>query len=89
MATLNQTLGSANDDLKPQVLQCLIDAGPQPGQGGSLLELSAGGKAPITLASGEQRSFLQDGDTVILRAFCTAPGRARIGLGEAAGTVRG
>ena len=64
-------------------------SGPQPGQGGSLLELSAGGKAPITLASGEQRNFLQDGDTVILRAFCTAPGRARIGLGEAAGTVRG
>jgi fumarylacetoacetase len=64
-------------------------SGPQPGQGGSLLELSAGGKAPITLASGEQRTFLQDGDTVILRAFCAAPGRARIGLGEATGTVRG
>jgi fumarylacetoacetase len=64
-------------------------SGPQPGQGGSLLELSNGGKAPLTLASGETRTFLQDGDTVILRAFCAAPGRARIGFGEAAGTVRG
>lgn len=64
-------------------------SGPAPGQGGSLLELSGGGKSPITLASGETRSFLQDGDTVILRAGCTAPGRARIGFGEAVGTVRG
>jgi len=64
-------------------------SGPMPGQGGSLLELSNGGKAPITLASGETRTFLQDGDTVILRAYCSAPGRARIGLGQAAGTVRG
>ena len=64
-------------------------SGPQPAQGGSMLELSNGGKAPLTLASGETRSFLQDGDTVILRAFCAAPGRARIGFGEAAGTVLG
>lgn len=64
-------------------------SGPQPAQGGSMLELSNGGKAPLTLASGETRTFLQDGDTVILRAFCAAPGRARIGFGEAAGTVRG
>lgn len=64
-------------------------SGPQPGQGGSLLELSNGGKTPITLASGETRTFLQDGDTVILRAHCSAPGRARIGLGEARGTILG
>jgi len=64
-------------------------SGPGPGQGGSLLELSAGGKNPLTLASGETRTFLQDGDTVILRAHCAAPGRARIGFGQAAGTVRG
>ena len=64
-------------------------SGPQPAQGGSMLELSNGGKVPLTLASGETRTFLQDGDTVILRAFCAAPGRARIGFGEAAGTVLG
>jgi fumarylacetoacetase len=64
-------------------------SGPGPDQGGSLLELTHGGKAPLTLSSGETRTFLQDGDTVILRAFCAAPGRARIGLGEARGTIAG
>ena len=62
-------------------------SGPLPGQGGSLLELSSGGRAPLTLAGGEQRSFLEDGDTVALRAFCAAPGAVRIGLGQLAGTV--
>ena len=62
-------------------------SGPAPGQGGSLLELSDGGKQPITLASGETRRFLQDGDTVVLRAFCERDGARRIGLGECAGTV--
>ena len=64
-------------------------SGPGPGQGGSLLELSQGGKVPLTLSSGETRTFLQDGDTVILRAHCTAAGRARIGLGEVRGTIVG
>ena len=62
-------------------------SGPAPGQGGSLLELSLGGKQAITLPGGETRSFLQDGDTVILRGHCSAPGAVRIGLGEVAGTV--
>jgi fumarylacetoacetase len=64
-------------------------SGPGADQGGSLLELTRGGKAPLTLSSGETRTFLQDGDTVILRAFCAAPGRVRIGLGEARGTIAG
>ena len=62
-------------------------SGPQPGQGGSLLELSQGGKAPLALPDGETRTFLEDGDTVVLRAFCAAPGAVRIGLGQLAGTV--
>ncbi|MCW5659695.1 MAG: fumarylacetoacetase [Burkholderiaceae bacterium] len=62
-------------------------SGPQPGQGGSMLELSAGGKQPIALANGETRTFLADGDTVILRAHCAKPGARRIGFGECAGTV--
>ncbi|MBL8306602.1 MAG: fumarylacetoacetase [Rubrivivax sp.] len=62
-------------------------SGPGPGQGGSLLELSAGGKAPLTLPDGQTRSFLEDGDTVILHAYCAAPGAVRIGLGQLAGTV--
>ncbi len=63
-------------------------SGPGAGQAASLLELSLGGKQPLTLPGGEQRTFLADGDTVTMRAFCSAPGAVRIGLGEVAGTVR-
>ncbi len=62
-------------------------SGPLPAQGGSLLELSRGGREPLTLPSGEQRSFLEDGDTVTLRAHCSRPGAVRIGLGAVSGTV--
>jgi fumarylacetoacetase len=62
-------------------------SGPLPNQAGSLLELSQGGKAPVVLANGETRTFLLDGDTLILRAWCEQPGARRIGLGECAGTV--
>ena len=63
-------------------------SGPSPDQAGSLLELSAGGKQPITLPNGEQRTFLEDGDAVIFRGYCEADGVTRIGLGEASGIIR-
>lgn len=56
-------------------------------EAGSLLELTQGGKQAITLANGETRTFLQDGDTLILRGWCEREGAVRIGLGEARGTV--
>ena len=62
-------------------------SGPLPAQGGSLLELSAGGRQPLALPGGETRCFLEDGDTVTLRAYCAAPGAVRIGLGSVSGTV--
>jgi len=62
-------------------------SGPESGQGGSLLELSQGGKQPVSLPGGETRSFLQDGDTLILRAHCERAGAQRIGFGECRGTV--
>ena len=52
---------------------------------GSLLEISRGGKQPIELASGETRSFLEDGDEVTLRAWCERDGAVRIGLASASG----
>jgi fumarylacetoacetase len=64
-------------------------SGPKEGTYASLMELSANGKQPITLPGGEQRAFLQDGDTVTLRAYCAAPGAVRIGLGEVSGTIAG
>ncbi len=54
---------------------------------GSLLEISRGGKQPLQLASGETRSFLEDGDEVTLRAWCEAYGAVRIGFGECVGRV--
>jgi fumarylacetoacetase len=62
-------------------------SGPSFEEAGSLLELSSGGKQPIHIGSAEQRTFLQDGDTVILRAWCTKPGAVRVGFGEARGRV--
>ena len=61
-------------------------SGAEKNQRGSLLELSWGGREPFTVA-GSQRTFLEDGDTVTIRA--TAPGAAngRIGLGEVTGTI--
>ncbi len=54
---------------------------------GSLLELSNGGRKPLELASGETRRFLEDGDTVILRAACRRDGAVTIGFGECRGTI--
>ncbi|WP_294136752.1 fumarylacetoacetase [Sphingobium sp.] len=49
---------------------------------GSLMELSAGGKEPLTLPTGETRAFLADGDEVMLRAVARADGFMSIGFGE-------
>jgi len=63
-------------------------SGPKPGEGGSLLELTTGGTQPLRLPNGETRTFLEDGDTVILRGHCEKTGFRRIGLGECRATVR-
>ncbi|SAL80463.1 fumarylacetoacetase [Caballeronia telluris] len=62
-------------------------SGPAANEAGSLLELTEGGKKSISLANGEERTFLEDGDAMILRGWCERPGAARIGLGEVRGTV--
>lgn len=60
-------------------------SGPEKSQRGSFLELSWGGSEPFAV-NGEKRTFLQDGDEVVLRY--TAPGaRGRIALGEVRGTI--
>ena len=62
-------------------------SGPTFEQGGSLLELTQGGKKAIHLPNGESRTFLEDGDTIILRGYCLRDGFRRIGFGECKGTV--
>ena len=62
-------------------------SGAQAEEGGSLLELSLGGKQSLTLPNGESRTFLEDGDTVVLRGYAARPGARRIGFGDCAGTI--
>jgi len=62
-------------------------SGPQPEEAGSLLELTAGGKQPLTLPNGEQRIFLEDGDTIEMRGWTRAGRHPRIGFGAVSGTV--
>lgn len=59
---------------------------PEEGGCGSLLELSWKGTKSIRLASGEERKFLQDGDTVTLTGWCQGPGY-RVGFGEVTGKI--
>lgn len=56
-------------------------SGPDPGTFGSMLEITWGGKFPVTMKDGTERKFIQDGDTVIFRAWCEREGM-RIGFGE-------
>jgi fumarylacetoacetase len=62
-------------------------SGPALEEAGSLLELSKGGKTPFTLANGEQRTFLEDGDSIIMRASCSKADGIRIGFGEVVSTA--
>lgn len=49
---------------------------------GSILEKTKRGAEPLTLPSGETRSFIDDGDEIILRGYCERDGYRRIGFGE-------
>ncbi len=61
-------------------------SGPLDGSYGSMLELSWGGKNPISLAQGVQRTFIEDGDTVTMRGSAGKPGQ-KVGFGEVAGRI--
>ena len=63
-------------------------SGPTPDSYGSLLELTWRGSKPLKLPSGEERTFLQDGDRVTLTGWCQGAGY-RVGFGAAAGRVVG
>ena len=63
-------------------------SGPRPKECGSFVELTRNGRDPVRLDDGLVRSFLEDGDTVTLRAWAPAGHGARIGLGEVTGTIR-
>ena len=62
-------------------------SGSTPNSYGSLLEITWNATKPLTLSNGEERSFIQDGDTLIMKGFCEKGG-LRIGFGEVTGKVR-
>lgn len=62
-------------------------SGPDDSSAGCLLELTRNCAEPVKLPTGEVRAFLADGDEIILRGYCEAPGHPRIGLGECRATV--
>ncbi len=61
-------------------------SGPEKHERGSILEISWGGKEPITLPNGETRTFLLDGDSVLLEGFAKGEGY-QIGFGTNEGTI--
>ncbi|MEH2623860.1 fumarylacetoacetase [Bradyrhizobium sp. AZCC 1719] len=61
-------------------------SGPEKDQRGSLLEISWNGTEPVELAEGVKRSFLEDGDSLVLRGWCQGNGY-RVGFGEVEGTI--
>ncbi len=62
-------------------------SGPDKDSFGSLLELTWGGKEPLTLPGGATRTFIEDGDTLVLHGHAQGDGY-RIGFGECAGTIQ-
>ncbi len=63
-------------------------SGPEREESGCMLELTSGGRNPVTLSNGETRGFLEDGDTVVFRGWCERAGAARIGFGELSNTIQ-
>jgi len=61
-------------------------SGPDKHERGSLLEISWNGAEPIELPGGEKRTFLEDGDSLVMRGWCEGDGY-RVGFGEVEGTI--
>jgi fumarylacetoacetase len=61
-------------------------SGPEKSQRGSMLEIAWNGTEPVELAGGTARTFLEDGDSLVMRGWCQGDGY-RIGFGEVEGTI--
>ncbi len=61
-------------------------SGPEKHQRGSLLEISWNGSEPLEMPDGSKRSFLEDGDSLVMRGWCEGEGY-RVGFGEVEGTI--
>jgi fumarylacetoacetase len=82
----HHTVGGCN--LQPgDLLGSGTISSPEPTGYGALLEITQGGRKPVTLPSGETRAYLADGDEVIFHARARREGFVSIGFGECRGTV--
>lgn len=82
----HHTVGGCN--LRPgDLLGSGTISGSSPGTEGSLVELTFGGARPLELPDGDQRTFLEDGDEIVISAWCEREGARRIGFGECRGRV--
>ncbi len=61
-------------------------SGPTPDSYGSMLEIAWNATKPVTLSNGETRTFIEDGDTVIMKGYSEKDG-IRVGFGEVRGTL--
>jgi fumarylacetoacetase len=61
-------------------------SGPEKHERGSLLEISWNGTEPVELPGGIKRTFLEDGDSLVMRGWCQGDGY-RVGFGEVEGTI--
>ena len=64
-------------------------SGPEPGQRGSMIELTWNGTQPLTLPDGSARRWLEDADEVVIAATAAGPDGRRVGRGEAHGMIVG
>ncbi len=82
----HHTVGGCN--LQPgDLLGTGTISGPEPSEAGTMIEITHGGRQPLTLGDGSQRGWLEDGDTLMLRGWCERDGAVRIGFGECRGTI--
>ncbi len=82
----HHTVGGCN--LRPgDLLGSGTVSGPEKSEAGALMELARNANDPVMLSTGEKRSYVEDGDAIILRGYCWKPGFARIGFGESRGEV--
>ena len=76
----HHTMGGC--DLRPgDLIGSGTISGLEPGSAGSLLELTDDGKTPLSFATDETRSYLEDGDEILFHGKCSRPGFASIGFG--------
>ena len=62
-------------------------SGTEPGTQGSLLEQNSNGKTTLKLSNGEERKFLEDGDTITIRGCAGNSSDGLVGFGECSGRI--